>query len=98
MLDAVPLSSGVGDKDAKLVPAGPGQTLAECLKPGQELKASYDADPISRVIGSASYEAFSSCPGFRHSASGWPGPAGTSFASLSPTPDESGTASSMERV
>src|SRR5439155_5526062 len=41
---------GVVDKVAKLIPEGPGQTLAECLKPGQELKTSYDADPITREI------------------------------------------------
>src|SRR5205814_4571857 len=33
---------GVVDKIAKLIPEGPGQTLAECLKPGQELKGAYD--------------------------------------------------------
>src|SRR5207302_1668553 len=41
---------GVVDKIAKLIPEGPGQTLAECLKPGQELKAAYDSDPAAREI------------------------------------------------
>jgi DNA polymerase-3 subunit alpha len=41
---------GVVDKIAKLIPEGPGQTLAECLKPGQELKAAYDSDPFAREI------------------------------------------------
>src|SRR6266540_2193172 len=41
---------GVVDRVAKLVPEGPGQTLTECLKPGQELKTQYDADPVAREI------------------------------------------------
>jgi DNA polymerase III subunit alpha len=41
---------GVVDKIAKLIPEGPGQTLAECLKPGQELKGAYDSDPVAREI------------------------------------------------
>jgi DNA polymerase-3 subunit alpha len=41
---------GVVDKIAKLIPEGPGQTLAECMKPGQELKAAYDGDPVAREI------------------------------------------------
>ncbi|MDX6503517.1 MAG: polymerase subunit alpha [Gaiellaceae bacterium] len=41
---------GVVDRIAKLIPEGPGQTLTDCLKPGQELKASYDADPITKEI------------------------------------------------
>ena len=41
---------GVVDKIAKLIPEGPGQTLAECLKPGGELKQAYDADPVAREI------------------------------------------------
>jgi DNA polymerase-3 subunit alpha len=41
---------GVVDRIAKLIPEGPGQTLTECLKPGQELKAAYDSDPIAREI------------------------------------------------
>src|SRR5437588_7449341 len=41
---------GVVDKIAKLIPEGPGQTLAECLKPGQELKAAYESDPVAREI------------------------------------------------
>src|SRR5439155_6313466 len=36
---------GVVDKIAKLIPEGPGQTLDECLKPGQELRGAYDSDP-----------------------------------------------------
>jgi DNA polymerase III subunit alpha len=41
---------GVVDKIAKLIPEGPGQTLDECLKPGAELKQSYDSDPVTREI------------------------------------------------
>src|SRR5439155_15427858 len=41
---------GVVDKIAKLIPEGPGQTLAECLKPGQQLKGAYDSDPVAREI------------------------------------------------
>src|SRR5438067_4321166 len=41
---------GVVDKVAKLIPEGPGQTLEACLKPGQELKQTYDADPVAREI------------------------------------------------
>jgi DNA polymerase-3 subunit alpha len=41
---------GIVDKIAKAIPEGPGQTLAACLKQGQELKAQYDADPIVREI------------------------------------------------
>jgi DNA polymerase-3 subunit alpha len=41
---------GVVDKVAKLIPEGPGQTLDECLKPGAELRASYDSDPTTREI------------------------------------------------
>ena len=41
---------GVVDKIAKSIPEGPGQTLEACLKPGQELKQQYDADPVAREI------------------------------------------------
>jgi DNA polymerase-3 subunit alpha len=41
---------GVVDKIAKLIPEGPGQTLDECLKPGGELRQSYDSDPVTREI------------------------------------------------
>ncbi|HSL63513.1 MAG TPA: DNA polymerase III subunit alpha [Gaiellaceae bacterium] len=41
---------GVVDKVAKLIPEGPGQSLDDCLKPGGELKAAYDADPVTREI------------------------------------------------
>src|SRR5439155_987900 len=41
---------GIVDKIAKAIPEGPGQTLDACLKPGQELKAAYDADPVAREI------------------------------------------------
>src|SRR5256886_10562867 len=41
---------GTVDKVAKLIPEGPGQTLAECLKPGGELKQAYDADPAAKEI------------------------------------------------
>jgi DNA polymerase-3 subunit alpha len=41
---------GVVDKIAKLIPEGPGQSLDACLKPGQELRAQVDADPVAREI------------------------------------------------
>src|SRR5438874_10043719 len=41
---------GVVDRIAKLIPEGPGQTLAECLKPGGELKRAYDSDPAAKEI------------------------------------------------
>src|SRR5438093_4604861 len=41
---------GTVDRIAKLIPEGPGQTLDACLKPGQELKAAYDADPVAKEI------------------------------------------------
>jgi DNA polymerase-3 subunit alpha len=41
---------GVIDRLAKLIPEGPGQTLAECLKPGGELKQAYDSDPIAKEV------------------------------------------------
>jgi DNA polymerase-3 subunit alpha len=41
---------GSVDKVAKLIPEGPKVYLAECLKPGQELKQAYDADPLVREI------------------------------------------------
>jgi DNA polymerase III subunit alpha len=41
---------GVVDKIAKAIPEGPGQTLDACLKPGQELKTQYDADPVAREV------------------------------------------------
>jgi DNA polymerase III subunit alpha len=41
---------GVVDRIAKLIPEGPGQTLADCLKPGGELKQAYDSDPAAREI------------------------------------------------
>jgi DNA polymerase-3 subunit alpha len=41
---------GVVDKIAKSIPEGPGQTLDACLKPGQELKTQYDADPVAREV------------------------------------------------
>ena len=41
---------GVVDKIAKLIPEGPGQNLDDCLKPGSDLKASYDSDPVTREI------------------------------------------------
>src|SRR3954449_982731 len=41
---------GSVDKIAKLIPEGPGQTLGECLKPGAELRQSYDADPLTKEI------------------------------------------------
>jgi DNA polymerase-3 subunit alpha len=41
---------GVVDKIAKLIPEGPGQTLAECMKPGGELRKMVDTDPVAREI------------------------------------------------
>jgi DNA polymerase-3 subunit alpha len=41
---------GVVDKIAKAIPEGPGQTLEDCLKPGAELRQSYDSDPVTREI------------------------------------------------
>ncbi len=41
---------GVVDKIAKLIPEGPGQTLADCLKQGSDLKAAYDSDPFAKEI------------------------------------------------
>ncbi len=41
---------GVVDRIAKLIPEGPGQTLAECLKPGGELKQAYDSDPAAKEV------------------------------------------------
>jgi DNA polymerase-3 subunit alpha len=41
---------GVVDRIAKLIPEGPGQTLDECLKPGAELRVSYDSDPVTKEI------------------------------------------------
>jgi DNA polymerase-3 subunit alpha len=40
---------GVVDKLAKLIPEGPGQTLADCLKSG-DLKTAYDTDPVTKEI------------------------------------------------
>jgi DNA polymerase-3 subunit alpha len=41
---------GTVDRIAKLIPEGPKVYLDECLKPGQELKNAYDADPLVREI------------------------------------------------
>jgi DNA polymerase-3 subunit alpha len=41
---------GTVDKVAKLIPEGPKVYLDECLKPGAELKAAYDGDPLVREI------------------------------------------------
>src|SRR6266508_1738631 len=41
---------GTVDKIAKLIPEGPKVYLDECLKPGAELKAAYDGDPLVREI------------------------------------------------
>jgi DNA polymerase-3 subunit alpha len=41
---------GTVDRFAKLIPEGPGQTLEECLKPGQELRAAYDSDPLCKEV------------------------------------------------
>jgi DNA polymerase-3 subunit alpha len=41
---------GAVDKIAKLIPEGPKVYLDDCLKPGSELKAAYDGDPLVREI------------------------------------------------
>jgi DNA polymerase-3 subunit alpha len=41
---------GVVDKIAKLVPEGPGQTLADALKPGSELAKAVESDPVAKEI------------------------------------------------
>src|SRR5437868_8585086 len=41
---------GVVDRIAKLIPEGPGQTLAECLKPGADLRREIDADPVAKAL------------------------------------------------
>jgi len=41
---------GVVDRIAKLVPEGPGQTLADSLRPGAELRQAVDADPVAKEI------------------------------------------------
>ena len=41
---------GTVDRFAKLIPEGPGQTLGECLKLGQELRAAYDSDPLCKEV------------------------------------------------
>ena len=41
---------GTVDRLAKLIPEGPGQMLGECLKPGQELRAAYDSDPLCKEV------------------------------------------------
>ena len=41
---------GTVDRIAKLIPEGPKVYLDECLKPGAELKAAYDADPLVKEI------------------------------------------------
>ncbi|MGD0166105.1 MAG: DNA polymerase III subunit alpha [Gaiellaceae bacterium] len=41
---------GTVDRFAKSIPEGPGQTLDSCLKPGQELRAAYDSDPLCKEV------------------------------------------------
>ena len=44
---------GTGDRLAKLIPEpimGRSPSFAECLKPGQELKSTYDAEPDAKKI------------------------------------------------
>ena len=41
---------GTVDRIAKLVPEGPKVYLDDSLKPGQELRAAYDADPLVREV------------------------------------------------
>jgi DNA polymerase III subunit alpha len=41
---------GVVDRIAKLVPEGPGQTLADSLRAGAELRQAVDSDPVAKEI------------------------------------------------
>ncbi len=41
---------GVADRIAKLVPEGPGQTLEEAMKPGEQLRQAYDTEPAAKEI------------------------------------------------
>jgi DNA polymerase III subunit alpha len=41
---------GAADRIAKLIPEGPGQTLDECLKPGQPLRQEVDRDALAKEI------------------------------------------------
>jgi DNA polymerase-3 subunit alpha len=41
---------GVVDRIAKLVPEGPGQTLADSLRSGTELRQAVDSDPVAKEI------------------------------------------------
>src|SRR4051794_21976399 len=41
---------GVVDRIAKLIPEGPGQTLAECMKPSAELAKAVATDPVAKEI------------------------------------------------
>ncbi len=41
---------GTVDRVAKLIPEGPRVYLGDCLKPGQELHAAYDSDPLVKEI------------------------------------------------
>src|SRR5207342_699295 len=41
---------GAVDKVAKMIPEGPKVYLDDSLKPGQELRAAYDADPVVKEI------------------------------------------------
>ena len=41
---------GVVDRIAKMVPEGPGQTLAAALKPGAELRQAVDSDPVAKEV------------------------------------------------
>ncbi len=44
------LPYGVVDKIVKFIPEGPGITLGDCLKPGQELRVAYDSDSQTREV------------------------------------------------
>ncbi|MHB8859697.1 MAG: DNA polymerase III subunit alpha [Thermoleophilia bacterium] len=44
------LPYGTVDKIVKFIPEGPGVTLEECLKPGQELRAAYESDSQTREV------------------------------------------------
>ncbi len=41
---------GIVDRIAKLIPEGPGQTLAECMKPSSELAKAVASDPVAKEI------------------------------------------------
>ncbi len=44
------LPYGVVDKIVKFIPEGPGVTLGDCLKPGQELREAYESDSQTKEV------------------------------------------------